>query len=176
MSVDLSFFNANEVQQKQDWQALPEDHYEVSITESELKENKAKTGHFIELKLQVVSGKFKGNTLIDRLNIDNPNDKAKKIAEETLSSICHAIGVMTPKTSADLHNKKMIAKVVLKERDDKSGSYNNEVSNYYKIGTRDANQNADAVVPQSTAKEDAPAKSEEKPAATNGAKKKPWEK
>lgn len=57
-----------------------------------MKANSAATGHFLELKIQVMGGDYDKRTVFDRLNLDNPNQQTVDIAYRTLSAICHAVG------------------------------------------------------------------------------------
>lgn len=128
---DLGNFDASVVEPNVDFEALPESLYEVMVVASEKKPNKAQTGHYLELKLQVVSGEFEGRNLWDRLNLDNPSEMAVKIARGTLSSICRAVGVLKPKDSVELHNLPFEAKVV--QRTDGEKTYN-DIKGYYPKG------------------------------------------
>jgi len=95
--------------------ALPAGDYPCVITESPLKPTKAMTGHYLELKLQVIDGPGKGQLLWARLNIDNPNPQAVKITRSELATICRAVGVLQPKNSAELHNIPLMVKVSVRE-------------------------------------------------------------
>lgn len=125
----LDGFDANTVEPNASFDPLPADWYTVVITGSEEKPTKAKTGSFLELKMEVIEGDYKGRLLFDRLNLNNPNQTAVDIAQATLSSICRAVGVMMPKDSSDLHDRPLSVKVQVKPAD---GQYaaSNEVKAY----------------------------------------------
>ena len=127
MSGNLGGFNAADVE-PQSFETLPAGDYEVAIVGSIVQANKAGTGKYLSLEMQVVSGQHKGRKLFDRLNLWNPNDKAVEIAKGTLSAICRAVGVLTPNDSADLHNKPLVASV--KVRVDPQYGESNEVKGY----------------------------------------------
>ena len=122
MSGNLGGFNAADVE-PQSFETLPAGDYEVAIVGSIVQANKAGTGKYLSLEMQVVSGQHKGRKLFDRLNLWNPNDKAVEIAKGTLSSICRAVGVLTPNDSADLHNRPLVASVKI-EKSDQYGDKN----------------------------------------------------
>ena len=63
-----------------------------------------------------------------------------QIARGELSAICRAIGIMTPKDSAELHNLPMTVTVKVKKRED-NGEMANEISAW-------ARKEAAAGVPQ----------------------------
>lgn len=125
--ANISGFNANEVEPNVAFDALPADWYEAIIVESEMKPTKAQDGHYLELKLQVVGGKYNGRNVWDRLNLDNTNDLAVQIAKGTLSAICRAVNVTTPKDSTELHNLPLLVKVAQKPYE---GEMRNEIKGY----------------------------------------------
>ena len=117
MSGNLSGFNANNVE-PQSFDVLPAGEYEAVITASQVKPTSKGDGKFLELQLQVINGQFQNRVLFDRLNLWNPSDKAVQIAQGTLSSICRAVGVLTPNDSADLHNKPLRVKITVRKSDE----------------------------------------------------------
>ena len=125
--ADLGGFNAMEVAPVS-FDVLPAGEYDVVIIASTMKPTSNRTGKYLELELQVLSGEYQNRKLWDRLNLTNPSDKAVQIARGTLSAICRAVGVLTPKDSSELHNKPMRAKVVVKH-DEEYGD-KNEIKAY----------------------------------------------
>jgi hypothetical protein len=134
MAGNLDGFDASQVDPKTDFEPLPKGDYPVVAINSGFEENSKKTGEFLKFELEVIDGPFRGRRLFDRLNLKNQNEKAVKIAQATLSSICRAVGVLRPRDSSELHNKPMIAKVDVEPREDKPGAFSNKVSNYEAIG------------------------------------------
>ena len=61
--------------------ALPPGDYTVEITDSQQKTTKAGTGSYLELVLRVVEGTYERRQLWVRLNLDNPNPQAVKLAQ-----------------------------------------------------------------------------------------------
>ncbi len=55
-----------------------------------------------------------------------------EIAHAELSAICHAVGVMDPEESDDLHNLPMVIRVVCEPRED-TGELTNEIKGYYPL-------------------------------------------
>lgn len=98
-----------------------------------MKPTKAQTGKFLELVFQIIDGEFKGRKCWSRLNLDNPNAQAVKIARGELSAICRAVGVMQPKDSVELHDKPLAIKVGLEKRKD-TGEFSNTIKGYEKTG------------------------------------------
>jgi rhamnose utilization protein RhaD (predicted bifunctional aldolase and dehydrogenase) len=91
--------------------ALPPGDYTVEITDSQQKTTKAGNGSYLELVLRVVEGSYERRQLWVRLNLDNPNPQAVKLAQAELSAICRAVGVLTPDDSSNLHGRPMVVTV-----------------------------------------------------------------
>jgi hypothetical protein len=129
--VSLNGFDATQVEPAAAFDPLPADKYLVAITESEFKPTKAGTGRYLQLTFQVLEGPFKGRYLWSRLNLENPNAVAVKIAYAELSAICRAVDVLQPKDSVELHNLPLVVKVKCKKQAD-TGEIVNEVKGYEK--------------------------------------------
>lgn len=127
--MDLSGFNAENVEPNAPRDPIPAGWYKAIIEATEEKPTRAQTGSYLQLTIQVIEGEHAGRKITDRLNLNNPNATAVEIAQRTLSSICRAVGVMTPRDSADLMDKPMMVKVKVKPA---SGDYSasNEVDDY----------------------------------------------
>jgi len=132
--ADLRGFDANQVEPSTDFDPIPAGKYLAVITESEMKPNKAGTGHFLQLTFQIMEGPFKNRLLWARLNLDNPNATAVQFARAELSAICRAVGVMAPKDSVELHNLPVTVHVRCKKRQD-TGEITNEIKGYSKKDT-----------------------------------------
>jgi hypothetical protein len=127
--MQFNGFDANQVDPSVVMEPLPAGWYKAVITTSEEKPTKAQTGSYLQLTLEVIDGQHQGRKITDRLNLNNPNATASEIAYRTLSAICHAVGVMTPRTSDDLHDKPLMVKVKVKPADGQYGA-SNEVAGY----------------------------------------------
>ncbi|MGQ9636057.1 MAG: DUF669 domain-containing protein, partial [Bryobacteraceae bacterium] len=104
----LGNFDASQVEPTTTFDPIPAGKYLAMITASEMKPNKAGTGSYLELVFTIVEGEYKGRQLWGRLNLDNPNELAVKIARAELSAICRAVGVLTPRDSVELHNLPLV--------------------------------------------------------------------
>ena len=121
-------FNAAEVNPQSDFDPVPNGEYPVIVIESEWKETKAGTGTYLQLVLEVIDGAYKGRKIWDRLNLKNQNQTAVNIAQKALSQICHSIGHLNLEDTVELHNKPMLAKIVVKQQPGYNDS--NEVKEY----------------------------------------------
>lgn len=97
---------------------LPAGEYEMMIVKSETKPTKALTGHYLELEMHVISGEHSGRRHWERLNLDNPNQQAVKIAQESLAKLCMAIGLDDVEDSDALHDQPFVAEIGIDKKDD----------------------------------------------------------
>ncbi len=128
MAMNLTGFDANAIEPSKDYGPIPAGEYQAIIVASEEKTTKAGNGKYLELQLNVLGPTHAGRLLWDRLNLVNPNDTAVQIAKATLSSICRAVNVLTPKDSSELHGKQLTIRVEC--RAGKDGQIRNEVKQY----------------------------------------------
>ena len=129
--ADLRGFDANTVEPAGDFDPIPAGKYLAVITESEMKPTKAGTGNYLQLTFQIIEGPYANRLLWARLNLDNPNETARKIAQGELSAICRAVGVLSPNDSVELHNLPLVINVRCKKRSD-TGEIVNEIKGYSK--------------------------------------------
>ena len=128
----LSGFDASQVEPTDEFEAIPAGKYPAVITDSEFKETKAGTGTYLQFAFEIIDGEHKGRLLWSRLNLDNPNETAVKIAQQELSAICRAVGVLTPQDSAELHNLPLMVHVRCRKRPD-TDDLTNEIRGYSAI-------------------------------------------
>ena len=155
MEGNLKGWDANDIEPAGDFSALPEGDYKACIVASGFKLTKKaqesgrdEDGQFLELTIQVIDGPHNGRTVFDRLNLYNPNDQAVDIAKRQLSSICRAVGKMTPQDSSELHNIPFTVKLGTKQYD---GKTYNEVKSYKAIKPADEPAKQDARQPATAA-------------------------
>ena len=155
LNFDANAFDGVEAPQENT--LLPAGEYTMQIVQSDLRPTKAGTGQYLWLEFDVVSGPCApGRKFWDRLNIENPNDQAKKIGLFQLLAISKAVGfAFPPPDSQELHFKPV--KVVIKHKENKQGGLEAQPK-YLPL-----NQAAPASAPAAPA------------AASSGAAPKPWE-
>ena len=129
--ADLRGFDASKVEPATPFEAIPAGKYLAMITASEMKPNKAGTGRFLELCFTIIEGELKNRQVWSRLNLENPNELAMKIAQAELSAICRAVGIMAPNDSVELHNLPLTIRVKCKKRKD-IDEISNEIGGYEK--------------------------------------------
>ena len=129
--ANLNGFNANDVEPATEFEPVPAGRYLAVVVDSEMKPNKAGTGHYLQLAFQIIEGPYKNRYLWARLNLDNPNATAVQIARAELSAICRATGVLSPSDSCELHHLPLTIRVTLKRRAD-TGELENVIKGYAK--------------------------------------------
>jgi hypothetical protein len=123
-------FNAAETAPEMGFKPVPVGTYRMAIVESEQKENKAQTGHYIKFKFQIIEGEHKGRSVTTFLNLDHPKAQVVQIAQGELSCICHAVGVLSPQATEDLHNIELDVELGMSK--DQNGEMQNKIKKYSK--------------------------------------------
>lgn len=144
--MELNGFNANEVEPQASREPIPAGWYKAVFTASEEKPTKAQTGSYLQLQAEIVEGDQQGRKVFERLNLNNPNEMAVDIAKRTLSSICRAVGVMTPRNSSDLHDKVFMVKIAVTPERDGYGP-GNEIKEYAPANAAKPQETSGAAVP-----------------------------
>jgi hypothetical protein len=129
--ANLNGFDATTVEPVNDFDPIPAGKYLAVITASQFKENKNKTGQYLELTFQILEGDYKNRLLWARLCLSHPNQTTAKFARGYLAAICQAVGVLTPQDSAELHNLPLVINVAVKKRND-NGQLCNEIRGFSK--------------------------------------------
>jgi len=104
-------FDASSVEPSSSYDVLPPGKYLSQIVASEMRATKDGMGQYLYLEVDVIEGQYAGRRLFDRLNLINANAEAVKIAQQTLSSICRAVGKLQVSNSEQLHLIPLIADV-----------------------------------------------------------------
>ncbi|MBA3546304.1 MAG: DUF669 domain-containing protein [Planctomycetes bacterium] len=124
-------FDAHVIEPAVAHDTLPAGKYLVAIGSSLMKPTKNGVGSYLEIEYQVLDGEHKGRKLWSRHNLEHPNQQTVEIARKELSAVCRAVGVMTPKDSAELHNLPLTVMVKIKKRAD-NGEPTNEIAAWAK--------------------------------------------
>lgn len=104
-------FDASNVAPQQAFEALPSGWYKLAITDSSLEPTSDGKGTFLKLEISVLEGRFKNRKLFENLNLENVNPQTVEIAQQALSAICHATGVIRCEDSSQLHNIPIFGKL-----------------------------------------------------------------
>ena len=105
-------FDATQVNPAGDRSAVPAGNYQVLISNSEIKPNKDKPANrMLTLSMKILDGPLVNQMIFQNLNILHENPVAQQIAQEKLSAICHAVGVLKINDTAQLHGRPFSVKV-----------------------------------------------------------------
>lgn len=96
---------------------IPAGVYVAEITDSEERPTKSGNGSYLQLTFRIIEGDHSGRLIWDRLNLDNPNQKAVEIAVQRLAEICQAVGKQKVNDSEELHGIPMRVKVRIRKGD-----------------------------------------------------------
>lgn len=117
-----------------DFEPLPAGDYEVVITQSENRRNKAGSGSYIAMTYQVVSGKYANRLLFDNINIHNASAKAQEIGRQSLAKIGKAVGVTKITDTTALHGIPFMVRVAVRPADEARGfKAGNDVKDYFAV-------------------------------------------
>ena len=112
--ASLNGYDATQYDPQDSFEPIPAGWYKVMITASEFKETKRGDGEYLQLRLDIIDGEYENRVLFDRLNLRNHNQSTVDIANRALSAICHAVGVLQPEDSQELHDIPLEAKITIK--------------------------------------------------------------
>ncbi len=105
-------FDSTQVPAADPFEILPDNTLVPAVLHaSEMKATSKGDGHYLSLEFVVIEGKYEGRKFFDRLNLDNPNEQAVKIAERALSALCHATGKIKVSDSDELHGIPVMLKL-----------------------------------------------------------------
>ena len=129
---------------------LPQGEYQMQIIKSDIRETKSGNGWYLWLEFDVMGPRNVGSKHWERLNLENPNEQAKKIANQNLLAISKGAGFsFPPEDSEQLHFKPM--KVVIKHKDNKQGQLEARAS-FYPLNAPTRTAPAAAEAPAAVAK------------------------
>ncbi|MDR0391803.1 MAG: DUF669 domain-containing protein [Planctomycetaceae bacterium] len=124
-------FDASQVDPSIPFEVLPSGKYVAEITNTELKPIKSGDGSYLEFEYTIIDGQYRGRKVWDRLCLNHRNPNTVEIARSNLSAICHAVGVLKPHDSSELHRIPLAITIKLK-RDDSTDNIYNEIRGYAK--------------------------------------------
>jgi len=158
-------FNAATVAPDVSRDLIPAGTYNARIIESDVKPLKSGNGDGLSLTFELLDGPNVKRRVWASLNVKHNNPTAQSIAQQQLSSICHATGVMNLQETSQLHNRPL--KIRVKIRKDDAYGDKNEIGGYEPAG-------GSAIPPIQTQQMQAPQMQATAPAA--GPKPSPWAK
>ena len=153
--MSLLNFNASEVAPSIGFTPIPAGRYVAVINDSGMRPTKSGNGQYLQLEFEIIEGEHAGRRLWDRLNLENTNPEAVRIARADLSAICHAVNVLTPQDSVELHNIPLV--IVVKCKKDQDDEVVSEIKGYAACAAAAQAPAAPPAAATTTAKPAAPA-------------------
>jgi hypothetical protein len=111
-------FNAASVAPKASFDPIPAGWYVAQVTDSAVNPAKSGNGMRMTLTFDIIDGEFKGRKIFAGLNVQHANPETERISQEQLSALCHSVGVLDLKDTAQLHMKPLMLKVKVREAKD----------------------------------------------------------
>jgi hypothetical protein len=100
------------------------------VDESEIKPTNDGQGERVNVRYNILDGKYAGRKVFGGFNIKNANPKAMEIAWRQLSALCHAVGVLDLQDTQHLHGIPFKLKVTLEAaREDKESGKTYDAKN-----------------------------------------------
>lgn len=112
-------FDARNVEPSAPRDAVPAGDYQAILVKSERKLNTKKTGELLALEFQILNGPFQNRKLYANLNIRNASAQSQQIAWAELSALCHAVEVLSPGDTQELHGIPLIVTVKVDKDSDR---------------------------------------------------------
>src|SRR5690625_5981936 len=79
-------FSVDQLPQDDSFDTIPAGWYNAKITESELRDTRAGTGQYIQVRFDITGPQQAGRVMFDNLNIRNPSEVAERIRSEEHTS------------------------------------------------------------------------------------------
>lgn len=121
----LEFDASSYERQPDQFDPIPSGQYKAIIEDTERVPTKdtSNDNEYLNLKISITEGDYKGRIVFERLNIWNSNPKAVNIAKDTLYDICHAINVPKVQNHEELRYKELGVKIAI-EKSEQYGDKN----------------------------------------------------
>lgn len=123
-------FDASTVAPQESFSPIPAGTYNARATKAEMKPLKSGNGLALSLAFQVMDGPHANRQVFANLNVQHTNPDAQRIAQQQLSTLCHAVGVLrlSETTLHQLCNKPV--RIRVKIRQDAQYGDRNEISGF----------------------------------------------
>ena len=118
--------------EENNFEPIPAGWYEVSISSTQLKQTKARTGEYIALRYDVLGPAHQGRVIFGKLNIRNPHPHIQDIGIQQLGELMRAIGLASVEDTDQLIGGHLEIKVKISETNG-GCDFSNYVSNFRAI-------------------------------------------
>ena len=121
----------------QDFEPIEKGMYGAVLKEAVLTPTNAGDGEYIKCRVDITHGEYKGRVIWHNITYTNPNDLATEIGRQQLTDLCHATGKLVPKSTDELCNIPVIARVgfvrAKEGKDGKTYPATNDVKSFKKF-------------------------------------------
>lgn len=123
-------FDATTVQPQDSFSPIPAGTYNARATKAEMRPLKSGNGLALALTFQVMDGQYANRQVFANLNVQHTNPDAQRIAQQQLSTLCHAVGALKiSETTLHLLCNKPV-RIRVKIRQDPQYGDRNEISGF----------------------------------------------
>lgn len=124
-------FDLDDVQESAGFDVLPAGVYPARAKDLTIKPAKSGNGDYLEITWEVMDGPGQGRLIWDRLNLWNANQKAAKIAQQSLKKLCVSSGRGVIQDTDELQDACCNLKVKIRKSPEYGDS--NEVADYLPV-------------------------------------------
>ena len=100
-----------------DFTPIPAGIYRAELTACELRQTKAGTGSYLNIRADVMDGPHAGRVVFGMITVTNPNSQAVEIGQGQLRELLRAVGLNTLEDTDQLVGRRCQIKVGIDERD-----------------------------------------------------------
>ena len=123
-------FNQAEMPESQNnFEPIPAGWYTATIASAELKDTKAGTGQYINVRYDITGPAYEGRVVFGMLNIRNQNPQAEQIGHQQLGELMRAIGIAAVQDTDQLIGGNCMIKVKVRAATEQYDA-SNEVSGW----------------------------------------------
>lgn len=117
MKLDMTFSVDSVAQPISNYDPIPEGWYNAVINSAELKDTKAGTGKYLNIRYDITGATNAGRAVFGMITIQNHNIKAKEIGEQQLAELLRAIGLSKVSDTDELLGHPLSIKVGISQRE-----------------------------------------------------------
>lgn len=128
--ANFSFDTSAVAPRENDYSLLPLGDYMAQVTESSIEPLKSGNGQCLKLVVTILQEGYNGRKVFCRLNVRHTNPQAEQIAQQQLSDLCKAVGVVRMQDTTELHNKPFVARVKIRKSNDPQYADQNEIQGF----------------------------------------------
>ena len=111
-------FDVNAMPESQGFDPIPAGWYNAKIAAAELKDTKAGTGKYINVRYDILGPSYEGRVVFGMINVSNPSETAEEIGRQNLGDLMRAIGLAKVRDTDQLIGGTCQIKVAIRKSED----------------------------------------------------------